>query len=201
MSELDERLRLALRDLDDRARSSLRPPGPGGIPAAARRRRVAVAAGGAALTLLLAAALAGVVRGPSADHRPAAAPSPSCTPAEARAFLPTYTTEPQREQLQSAIVASPEIVSYRYQSKEEAWAEFQHAFSDAPDLVAATKPDSLAASFRFDLRCDGDFPAVRDRLMPFATDVVCNDCGAVHVPGLDKPVLPAQSPSSVEPTR
>ncbi|WP_426511079.1 permease-like cell division protein FtsX [Dactylosporangium sp. McL0621] len=198
MSELDERLRLALRDLDDQARSALRPPGPGGIPAAARRRRVAVAAGGTALALLLAAALVWVARPPAPEH-PAGAPS--CAPAEGGAFLPAQASEQQREQLQAAIAASPEIVSYTYQSAEEAWAGFQNAFRDAPDLVAATKPDSLAANFRFDLRCAGDFPAVRDRLMPFAVDVFCNGCGAVHEPGLDKPVLPAQSPSSAEPTR
>ncbi|MFB9446292.1 hypothetical protein Dvina_10770 [Dactylosporangium vinaceum] len=198
MPELDElrdaRLRAALGELHDRARSALRPPGPDRIPALARRRRFAAVGAGSALLLALAGAfwLAGAA---PAAHQPAAR---VCTPVQARAFLRPDATPSQTEDLRAAIAASPEISDYGFESREEAYERFKRQFVDAPELVAATQVDDLPSNFWFDLPCAADFPAVQARLKPLASDVTCP---CVPDPEADRSVQPADSPSTSQSPR
>jgi cell division transport system permease protein len=72
------------------------------------------------------------------------------------------------------LAGSPEVEFYTYESQAEAYERFKVAFSDAPELVDVTRPDSLPASWRFRVRCAADFPAVRARLgAVHGVDVVC----------------------------
>ncbi|WP_433217571.1 permease-like cell division protein FtsX [Dactylosporangium sp. CS-047395] len=186
---LDERLRAALGELGDDAQSALRPPGAAGIPAAARRRRLAGLSAGTA-TLLAAVGAIWLIGGPVTGVGPAA---PACVPAQGRVFLPKGATETQEDQLRAALAGSSAVTSYSYVSETAAWERFRVAYSDAPELIAATDPSLFTAGWDFTLRCGGDFPEVEDRLAPYSEGIWCS-C----VP-LDKPVEPAGTPSSWEP--
>jgi hypothetical protein len=176
---LDDRLRAALGELGEHAQAGLRPPGSGRIPVVARRRRYAAAAGGAAVLLAVAATVwAGIRPGPPPDAQPAA---PVCAPVQGRAFLPQDATTKETEQVGLELGRSPEILAYGFETKDEAWARFQAQFTDAPDLVAATKPEALPTSWWFQLRCAADFPAVQARLAPLADTVTCQ-CGPADDP-------------------
>ncbi|MFI5908932.1 permease-like cell division protein FtsX [Dactylosporangium sp. NPDC051541] len=190
----DDRLRAALGDLGEHARSTLHPSGADRIPAVARRRRYTAISGGTALLLAITGGFWLTLDPPG--QQPAAS---VCTPAEARAVLRSDATAEQTEQLRAAIDHSPEISTYRFESREEAYERFKVAFADAPELIAATFPESLPASFWLDLPCATDFPAVRARLAPLASDVIC-PC----VPDPEeakKTVLPGESPSTWESPR
>jgi cell division transport system permease protein len=66
-------------------------------------------------------------------------------------FLADDITEEQRTAIQSKLEESPEVKSYLYESKEEAYARFQQQFSQQPELVENTPADALPESFRVEL--------------------------------------------------
>jgi cell division transport system permease protein len=66
-------------------------------------------------------------------------------------FLADDITEQQRTDIQSKLDASPEVKSYLYESKEEAYERFQQQFSQQPELVENTPADALPESFRVEL--------------------------------------------------
>jgi cell division transport system permease protein len=70
---------------------------------------------------------------------------------EVSIFLKADVTQEQRASLQSDLTGNPLVQSVKYESKDDAWKRFQTQFRDAPDLVAATKADSLPESFRVKL--------------------------------------------------
>ena len=191
MSELDDRLRAALGDLGEATQRQIRPPGADAVPAAGRRRRRAALAAIAALTLVLAGGVATgwwLVGTPAPFHRSRPAAAPVCLPAAGSAFLPDDTSDALRGQVGNLLGRTPQVTDYHYESKQQAYERFKEQFRDAPDLVAATRPDSLPASWRFTLRCAADFPTVQERLtwaVP-GVDVLCT-CGA-HIP--DKSTVP-----------
>jgi hypothetical protein len=180
-NRLDDRLRAALGGLGDAAEQQVRLPGAGAAQTAGRRRRRAGFAAGTGLALVLAGG--GVTAGwslardggPSGRGEQVAAPG--CPPADVSAFLPlprAGSTDELREQVGAILHSSPEVASFAYESQQEAYRRFKEQFSDAPDLVAATKPESLPASWRFRLRCATDYPAVRARLETLpGVDLVC----------------------------
>jgi cell division protein FtsX len=170
MPELDDRLRAALGALRDAAEQEIRPPGSDTVPAAARRRRRTALAATAILVLVLAVAASEFVHQVTrarATSRPAAA----CTPVDATAYLPnTYTpgqltVDDVRNRAQDVLRQSPAVLAYSYESNEQAYERFKEQFKDAPDLIAATRPETLPASYRFTLRCASDYPVIRPRLM------------------------------------
>src|SRR4051812_25882467 len=102
---LDDRLRAALGQLGEHARTGLRPPGSARIPAAARRRRYTAAAGGAVVTLAVAGTVwVGLDPGPGRDNQAA---TPVCAPALGRAFLNEDATVEQTSEIGAAIGRSP----------------------------------------------------------------------------------------------
>jgi len=66
-------------------------------------------------------------------------------------FLADGVTDPQRQAIEAKLKASPEVKSYLYESKAEAYARFKQQFSQQPELVQNTPQDALPESFRVEL--------------------------------------------------
>jgi cell division transport system permease protein len=66
-------------------------------------------------------------------------------------FLAEDVTEEQRAGIESRLEGSPEVKSYIYESKDEAFERFQQQFSQQPELVENTPSDALPESFRVEL--------------------------------------------------
>jgi cell division transport system permease protein len=71
---------------------------------------------------------------------------------EVSVFLKADVTDDQRNNIESALKSNALVKSYDHETKDAAWKRFQEQFKDAPDLVAATKQDSLPESFRIKLK-------------------------------------------------
>jgi cell division transport system permease protein len=66
-------------------------------------------------------------------------------------FLADGVTDEQRAAIETRLKDSPEVKSYLYESKDEAYQRFQQQFSQQPELVENTPPDALPESFRVEL--------------------------------------------------
>jgi cell division transport system permease protein len=66
-------------------------------------------------------------------------------------FLADDVTDEQRSTIETRLKDSPEVKSYIYESKDEAYERFQQQFSQQPELVENTPPDALPESFRVEL--------------------------------------------------
>jgi cell division transport system permease protein len=66
-------------------------------------------------------------------------------------FLTDDVTDEQRAEIESRLDASPEVKTYLYESKEEAYERFQQQFSQQPELVENTPADALPESFRVEM--------------------------------------------------
>jgi cell division transport system permease protein len=66
-------------------------------------------------------------------------------------FLADDVTDEQRSAIETQLADSPEVASYLYESREEAYERFQQQFSQQPELVENTPPDALPESFRVEL--------------------------------------------------
>jgi cell division transport system permease protein len=66
-------------------------------------------------------------------------------------FLADNVTDEQRAAIEAKLKQSPEVKSYLYESKEEAYARFKQQFAQQPELVQNTPADALPESFRVEL--------------------------------------------------
>jgi cell division transport system permease protein len=66
-------------------------------------------------------------------------------------FLADGVTDEQRTAIESSLESSPEVASFLYESKDQAYERFQQQFSQQPELVENTPPDALPESFRVEL--------------------------------------------------
>lgn len=82
---------------------------------------------------------------------------------EVTIFLATEISEEEQAALDARLAEDPLVADHYYESKEEAYEKFQEQFADAPDLVAATEPDALPASFRVELTDPDQFAAMDER--------------------------------------
>ncbi|MFI5914523.1 permease-like cell division protein FtsX [Dactylosporangium sp. NPDC051541] len=71
---------------------------------------------------------------------------------EVSVFLKADVSDDQRNNIESALKSNGLVKSYEHETKDAAWNRFQEQFKDAPDLVAATKKESLPESFRIKLK-------------------------------------------------
>ncbi|MEV0561143.1 permease-like cell division protein FtsX [Dactylosporangium sp. NPDC050588] len=71
---------------------------------------------------------------------------------EVSIFLKNDVTDEQRTSLKSALESNALVKQVTHESKSEAYARFKTQFRDAPDLVNATKEDSLPESYRVKLK-------------------------------------------------
>ena len=80
---------------------------------------------------------------------------------EVSIFLKNDATDQQRQALADQLAGDPLVKQpVIFETKDQAYAKFKVQFKDAPDLVKATKPDSLPASFRVKLKNPKQFNAI-----------------------------------------
>jgi cell division protein FtsX len=187
--DIDEQLRAALGDLGDTAERQVRPPGADTVLPAGRRRRRTLLATGTALALVLVATGWWLASNTGPAHRANRAAAAACAPMDGAVFLPSDPTDALRTQVGGILSRSPEVASYDYWTSQDAYDNFVRMFSDAPDLIAATRPDSLPPSWRFALACSADFAAVKQRFAGVPDVLVSCLCGPP-----DHPVVPGDTP-------
>jgi cell division transport system permease protein len=83
---------------------------------------------------------------------------------EVAVFLTPDVSADERKQLQTDLLAMPEVRSVIYMSKQDAYNNFKELFRDEPDIVANTSADALPESFRVKLKDPRTFSVIRDRL-------------------------------------
>src|SRR5947209_17731726 len=66
-------------------------------------------------------------------------------------FLADGVTDQQRSAIETKLKSSPEVKSYIYESKAEAYTRFKEQFAQQPELVQNTPKDALPESFRVEL--------------------------------------------------
>jgi FtsX-like permease family protein len=131
-----------------------------GPPCLIQRRPVAVVVITALATAIVTAAvilggmvaLSGATRSPVA---PPSSPAPTSVPGtqtQVSVFLNSAVTEEQKRAIESALRRLASVKEVRFESRQEAYARFKEQFKDAPDLIAATRPDSFPDSFRVTLK-------------------------------------------------
>jgi cell division transport system permease protein len=75
-------------------------------------------------------------------------------------FLSDGVTDQQRSAIETQLKESPEVKSYLYESKDEAFKRFQQQFSQQPDLIQNTPADALPESFRVELKNPERYPVI-----------------------------------------
>ncbi|MFC5006174.1 permease-like cell division protein FtsX [Dactylosporangium cerinum] len=172
-------LRYALRAEYELAHEAIRPDGVAAVHAtASRNRRRRAFAGAAVLTVALAAGGAAAWRlAPGGDPPAQVVGAGDCDRpgVDVSVFLRMDRTDEQTAEIDRALRASPEVYCLVFETREEAWERFKQQFSDAPDLVAATKVDQLPESFRFRVakRAEVDVVGQRVHGLNGITDYIC----------------------------
>jgi cell division transport system permease protein len=77
-------------------------------------------------------------------------------------FLSDTVTDEQRSAIETELKDSPEVKSYIYESKDEAYQRFQEQFSQQPELVQNTPADALPESFRVELVNPERYPVIAE---------------------------------------
>src|SRR5207249_2533495 len=83
---------------------------------------------------------------------------------EVSVFLTNEVSPAQQQHIGDLLTAMPEVKQVTYESKEQAYQNFQHIFKDQPSLVNNVTPDALPASFRVTLKDPEQFQVVAARL-------------------------------------
>jgi cell division transport system permease protein len=83
---------------------------------------------------------------------------------EVSVFLRDDATEGELDALRSDLAEMPEIQSFTYVSKDQAYEEFKKLYADKPELYEVLPKDSLPASFRIALINASDAEAVAARI-------------------------------------
>ncbi|MPZ28754.1 MAG: FtsX-like permease family protein [Micromonosporaceae bacterium] len=78
-------------------------------------------------------------------------------------FLTPEITDEQRAELDQTLAADPLVSNYYFESKDDAYQQFQSLFADQPDLVGAVEPESLPESFRVQLTDPEQFQQVSEQ--------------------------------------
>jgi cell division transport system permease protein len=87
---------------------------------------------------------------------------------EVAIYLKSDVTDDQRNALRTKLESDPLIKKpINYETKQQAYDKFTKEFKDAPDLVDATKPESLPESFRVKMAPGAKFDEVK---LSYATD-------------------------------
>ncbi|MGY1845627.1 permease-like cell division protein FtsX [Modestobacter sp. SYSU DS0875] len=66
-------------------------------------------------------------------------------------YLTDDVTEEQRDSIAATLANSPEVATFIYESKAEAYQRFTQQFQEQPALIANTPEDALPESFRVEL--------------------------------------------------
>lgn len=82
---------------------------------------------------------------------------------EVSIFLSKGISDQDRAALSTQLRSDPLVQEVLYESQADAYNKFRTQFRDAPDLVAATKPDSLPESFRVKLKNPNQYQQIYDK--------------------------------------
>jgi hypothetical protein len=179
---MTQRLHDALRAEYDLAHDALRPDGVAAVQASAtRRRRRQLGAATAALALAMTGGVTAWRLAPGDE--PAQVGGLGCDRpgVDVSVFLRVDATDSEIEEVQRMIEGSPEPYCLVFESREAAWERFKQQFRDAPELVAATKIETLPASFRFRVAKASESDKVEPRVRELAgvSDYTCT-CQVGH---------------------
>lgn len=83
---------------------------------------------------------------------------------EVNVFLREEITPEQQKDLESAVIAMPEVRDVDYISKEKAFDEYKEMFKDSPAVYENVDPSALPALYRVKLRNPNNAQAVSSRL-------------------------------------
>jgi cell division transport system permease protein len=83
---------------------------------------------------------------------------------EVSVFLREDASQQEIDALEQKIAEIPEIRSYEFEDRREAWRNFREQFRDSEDLVENTSPDAMPQSFRIKLVDPEQFDVVAARL-------------------------------------
>ncbi|MEV4511973.1 permease-like cell division protein FtsX [Dactylosporangium sp. NPDC049525] len=158
-------LRDALRAEYELAHDAIRPDGVAAVRAtASRQRRRQALAGAAALAVALSGGVAAWRLAPGDDPPQVVADSCGRPGVDVAVFLRMNITDEQAIELDRTLRNSPEVYCLVFETKDEAWEHFKRAFSDAPDLVAATKPDQILENYRFRVAKAAESDVIEQRI-------------------------------------
>jgi len=188
-----------LRGLFERALDD--EPAPPGDPAGQamaqgrriRRRRRVLVGGSAAGAVVAVLATLNVALAPAEPTPPPvtaaavmlAARGAPCAETLTRAdqvsvFLDEDISESQRFNLDAALRADPIVRDLRFETREQAYAQFVKLWKDSPEFVASVGPDNLPESFRMTLAEPTRYPEFAAEILrqPGVGDVVGRPCAA-----------------------
>ena len=125
--------------------------------AKARHRRMTIVAAVIAAIGLGVGAI--VVEATPAPHASQASAPAQAVPVQV--ILDLDATDAQKQAVQKELRSLHVIGSIKFIDREQAWLAFKKQFEDAPDLVAATKPDSLPEKYELTLADRADVDKAR----------------------------------------
>lgn len=168
-------LRDALRAEYELARATIRPDGVAAVHATATRSRRRRAFAGAAV---LAVALSGGVAWRLAPHDVPQVVAGGCDRpgVDVSVFLRVDTTDEQVAELDRALRDSPEVYCLAFENKDAVWERFKRQYSDAPELVGATRVDMMPESFHFRVAKAAESAVVEQRVHDLGgiEDYICS---------------------------
>ncbi|MCW2912750.1 MAG: hypothetical protein JWN52_818 [Actinomycetia bacterium] len=74
-------------------------------------------------------------------------------------------TAKQLSSLKKELMGMPQVRTFWYESKDEAYQRFKQRFASQPGFLSSTKEGDISSSFRVDLARQGDFRKVVERLI------------------------------------
>jgi len=86
---------------------------------------------------------------------------------EVSIYLLDNISEPQRDSLQSDLVANPVVEEVLYESKEQAYEHFRQIFEGDENVLATVTPESLPASFRVKLTDPEQFAVIQSQFSTY----------------------------------
>ena len=101
---------------------------------------------------------------------------------EVSVFLKDSISSAQRTKIQDDLSSSPEVKSFTYETKEQAYIRFKKLFSQQQSLIDQTPPSDLPASFRVKLKNPEHYPIIA-RQFPDnknGVDVVQDDASVLN---------------------
>ncbi len=84
---------------------------------------------------------------------------------EVTIFLKTQEadTDEAQQAIDADLKADPLVLTFAFETQEQAYERFKIIYANAPELVAATKPESLPESFRIKLKDPNSFGAFDEK--------------------------------------
>src|SRR5688572_5250066 len=82
---------------------------------------------------------------------------------EVSVFLRDDASQEEIDALEAKIGALPEVERYYFETRQEAYANFQIIFRDNPALIENVDPDAMPQSFKIKLRNPEDVPIIGAR--------------------------------------